>query len=76
MTSTCRRGSAQVEGQAPPQLLYPGLSYAKLFFTRKELHIRSVIRHHIDKVIQADEFVMQNFLDVATCVAHYVIEEM
>jgi hypothetical protein len=56
--------------------LNPALSRGKGFTECKDFHIWRGVRNNIDKVIETDEFVMQNFLNVTTCVAHHVIEEV
>ena len=42
----------------------------------QDFHIWRAVRNDIDKVIETYEFVMQNLLNVATCIAHHVIEEV
>jgi hypothetical protein len=42
----------------------------------KDFHFWRIVRDDIDKVVEADEFVMQNFSDVTTCIAHNVVEKV
>jgi hypothetical protein len=58
------------------RLLNPALSCGKGFTAWEDFGVWWVVRNNIDKVIETDELVMQNFLNVTTCVAHYVIEEV
>jgi hypothetical protein len=54
----------------------PSLSVGEPFTTCKDFHFWRMVRNDIDKVVKTDELVMQNFLDVAACVAHNVVEKV
>ena len=48
----------------------------RLFARCDDLNFGRLIRRHVDKVVEADDLVMQHIFDVTTCVAHYVVEKM
>ena len=46
------------------------------FTWRKDFHRWPIVGNHVDQVVEANELVVQNFLDVTTCIAIYVVEEV